>query len=83
MHDEIAHMRIVHGLLGLRLPGRQRARIIGEDSDDIEIVEVTELQVRERRQLAAKDEMKKLLGFVNCFTRWFTKEPADMRWPRC
>ena len=65
--DEIAHMRIVHRQLRLRLPCRKRRRIIRIDSDNIEIVQVAELDVRERRQFAAENEVKALFR-VNGFS---------------
>ena len=37
MHDEIAHMRIVNGGVSFRLPRRERAVIVGENADDIEL----------------------------------------------
>ncbi|CAK06398.1 conserved hypothetical protein [Rhizobium johnstonii 3841] len=59
--DEVAHMRIVDRLLRLRLPGRQRRGIIRENADNIETLQVTELDVIEAFQFAAKNEMQKLL----------------------
>ncbi len=44
MHDEIAHMGVINGLLGLGLPGRLCALIIGVDTDDIEVLKVAEFE---------------------------------------
>ena len=61
VNHEIAHVRVVDGLLGFRLPSRMRRRIVGIDADDVDLVEVLERDVFEIGQLAADDEMKQLL----------------------
>ena len=60
MDDEIAHLRIVDGLLRLRLPGGVGGRVVRIDADDVELVEVLEFGAVEVRQLAAEDEMQQL-----------------------
>src|SRR5262249_52888488 len=45
VHDEVAHVSVVDGLLRLRLPGRIGGRIVRIDADDIELVEILELDV--------------------------------------
>ena len=37
MHDEVAHMGIVDGLLGLRLPGDISGGVIGINADDVQL----------------------------------------------
>jgi hypothetical protein len=61
MNDEKAHVRIVHGLLRLCLPGRVGGRVIGVDPDDLDLIEILESVVLEIGQLAADDEMEQLL----------------------
>ena len=48
MDDEIAHLRIVDGLLRLGLPGRVGGGVVRIDADDVELVEILELGVVER-----------------------------------
>src|SRR5215471_7982564 len=62
MDDEIAHLGIVDGLLRSRFPCRIGGRVVGVDADDVELVEVFEFDIVERRELAAEDEMQQLLG---------------------
>lgn len=61
VNDEITHMGVVDRHLRLGLPGNVGALVIGEDTDDVEVVEITELHVGERRQLAAEDKVQELL----------------------
>ena len=42
MHDEIAHMGVIDGLLGFRLPGSIGGGVIGINADDVELVEIPE-----------------------------------------
>jgi len=62
VHDEIAHVGVVDGLLRLRLPGRVGGRVVRIDADDIQLVEILELEVVQILQLATKDKVQKLLG---------------------
>src|SRR5690349_18451377 len=64
--NEIAHVRVVDGLLGLRLPGCVSCRIVGINAHNVEPVEILELDLGEILELAAKYEMKQLLarGYV-------------------
>src|SRR4051812_5732884 len=62
MHDEISHMRVVHCLLRLGLPGRIGGRIIRIDADEIELVQILEVDCVELAESAAKYEMEQLLG---------------------
>src|SRR5690606_7183726 len=48
MHDEIAHVGIVHSLLRLCPPRRLGALVVREDADDVEPVQVPETQVFQR-----------------------------------
>ena len=61
VNHEVAHVGVVHGLLRLRLPGRESGCIIGVHADDIDLVEILEREVFEIGQLAADDEVKQLL----------------------
>src|SRR5262249_27630967 len=59
--DEVTHVGVVHGLLGLGLPGRVSRRVVWIDSNDIELLEVLEFEVAKTLELAAEDEMEQLL----------------------
>ncbi len=61
VHDEIAHMSIVNGLLGLRLPCSLGRFVIRVDANDIDVFKIAELNSTELFQLAAEHQMKKLL----------------------
>src|SRR5262249_7725498 len=61
VHDEIAHLRVVHGALRLRLPGRVGARVVRVEPDDVDLVDVLEPDVIDIRQLTAENEMQQLL----------------------
>src|SRR4029077_12910741 len=61
MHDEIAHMRVVHGAVGGVLPSVIGLRVIGVDADDVEGLEVAELYSLERGELSPEHEVKQLL----------------------
>src|SRR4051812_28570876 len=63
MHDEIADMSVVDGLLRLRLPGRVGRCVVREDPDHVELVQILELHVVERLEFAAEDEMQQLFRF--------------------
>ena len=62
MDDKIPHMRVVHGLLRLRLPGGVSVRVIREQPDNFYLSEIIEGRVLKVGQFAADDEMKQLLG---------------------
>src|SRR5581483_9781878 len=65
VNDEIAHMRVVDGLLRLGLPSHIGARIVGIDADDVELVQILELGAAEFGKLAAEHQMQQLfLGWV-------------------
>src|SRR5262249_33420799 len=66
MHDEIAHMGVVDGLLRLRAPRRKGGGVIGIDADEVELVQILELGAVELRELAAEHEMQQLLGPRHC-----------------
>ena len=61
MHNEISHLRIVHGLLCLGAPRRIGGGIIRKDADDIDLAQILEFGGVELREFAAEHEMKKLL----------------------
>jgi len=58
MHDEIAHLGIVDGLLRLRPPRRVGRGIIRIDADNIDFLEILEFDISDPGQLAAKYEMQ-------------------------
>src|SRR5215218_3934602 len=60
MHDEVAHLRVVDGLLRLALPYGISARVVRIEADDLDLAQVLELAGVERAQFAAEDQMKKL-----------------------
>src|SRR4029079_16025248 len=62
VHDEIAHMRVVDGLLRLGLPGPISARVIRKNTDHLDLVEVLEFRAVEVSQFAAKHKMQELFA---------------------
>ena len=62
MGDEIAHVGVVDGALRLGFPGVIGGLIIGEDSDDVEIVDIAECGARGVHKFAAEDKVKSLHG---------------------
>jgi len=62
MDNEVAHLGVVDRLLRLRLPGAVGAGVVRLDPDDVELTEILELDVVDLRELAAEDEMQKLLA---------------------
>ena len=62
MDDEVAHMRVVDGLLRLGLPGGIGGGVVRIDADDVELVEILEFDAAELGQFAAEDEMQQLSG---------------------
>ena len=62
MHDEVAHMGVVDGLLGLRLPGCVSGGVIRINADDIELVEILEFDLVEIGKLAAENQVQQLSG---------------------
>src|SRR5947208_1614920 len=60
--DEIAHLRVVHGALRHRLPGFVGFRVVRIHADEVELVEVGELDIVERFELAAEYEVEQLLA---------------------
>ena len=62
MDDDVAHVRIVDGLLRLGFPGSMRARVIGKNSHYVELRAVAELRAVEALQFTAKDEVEELIG---------------------
>jgi len=70
MGDEIAHMCIVHRALRLRLPGIVCSLIVGEDSDDVDVVDLLEYIFRWIDKLAAKNKVQALGHKVLRWGRW-------------
>src|SRR5581483_4931984 len=61
--DEVAHMRVVDGLLRLGLPGDIGTGVIRVDADDVDLVEIAELVAAEFGEFAAEDQMQQLRLF--------------------
>src|ERR1700754_52565 len=47
MHDEVAHMGVVYGLLCLRPPRRMGRGVIREQADDFHLIEILECRMFE------------------------------------
>lgn len=60
MDDEITHVGVIDGLLGLALPCRIGRGVVGEQTDDLDLVEILESHVIEVEKFAADDEVKQL-----------------------
>ena len=71
MHDEIAHLGIVDGLLRLGPPCRMGAGVIRIDADDIDILEIPEFDISDPGKLAAEHEMQELLRLSFAAHPWF------------
>src|SRR5262249_35688556 len=65
--DEVAHMGVVHGGLRPGPPGRECARVVRIDADDVELVEVLEREIVQVGKFATEHKMQQLLG--NRFAR--------------
>ena len=86
VNDEVAHLRVVHGALRHRLPGLVGLRVVRIHADEVERVEVCELHVVERFELATEHEVEQLLGGPalcvgsrNCPTSNTKSVPASVR----
>src|SRR5688572_28820930 len=64
MHDEVAHLGVVDGFSGLRLPGLMGLLVIGIDPDDVELPEVFEGDPLQIFELAPEHQMQKLARLV-------------------
>jgi len=62
VHDEIAHMRVVHARLRLGLPGRVGGGVVRVDPDDVQLRKVPEIDGIEAGKLAAKNKVQELLA---------------------
>jgi hypothetical protein len=60
MGDEIPHMGVIHGPLGLGLPGVEGLGVIRVDADDMDRRHVAEHVLAGIDKLAAKHEMQAL-----------------------
>src|SRR5882757_1114339 len=61
MHDEVAHMGVVYGLLRLRPPRCMGRGVIREQADDFHLIEILEGRMFEIGEFTADHEMKQLL----------------------
>ena len=61
MHDEVAHLRIVHRRLRLGLPRRVRGLIVRIDADNVQCVEIAEFGSAQLLEFAAEHQVQKLL----------------------
>ncbi len=73
VHDEIAHLGIIHGHLRLLFPDRIGRSIIGIDTHDIDFIEIFELDALQSGHLSADDEVEQLFGrcFAHALSLWF------------
>jgi hypothetical protein len=60
MDDEIAHVRIIDGLLRLGPPGCMCGSVVWKYADGLDLFEVFEGRVLEIDKFAAKDDMEQL-----------------------
>ena len=69
MHDEIAHMGVVNGLVRGSLPGLMSLCVVRINTNDIEFVEIAEFDFGEIFQFSAEYEVEKLFGLKigHCF----------------
>jgi hypothetical protein len=63
MNDEISHVSIIDRLLRLLLPSRSGGFEIGEDSHNIEVIEISKRHTVEISQFTAKNQMQQLCAF--------------------
>ena len=64
MHDEVAHMGVIDGLLGFCFPGSIGGGVVGINADDVELVEIPEFDTVQIGELAAEDEMQQLFALA-------------------
>jgi hypothetical protein len=64
MDDEVAHLGVIDGFSGLRLPGLMGLLVIGIYPDDVELPEVFEGDPLQIFELAPEHEMQKLARLV-------------------
>ena len=60
MDDEIAHVRVIDGLLRLGFPGCMCGCIVWKYTDGLDLFEVLEGRVLEIDEFAAEDQMEQL-----------------------
>src|SRR5690606_25725279 len=60
MDDEVAHMRVVHGLLRLGAPGTFGRVVVWEKPHDIELVEIAERHLVQRGKFPAEHQVQQL-----------------------
>ena len=60
MDDEVAHVRIVHRLLRRRFPGFVGLRIAGEDTHDMQVIQVADGDSVEFIEFTAENQMQQL-----------------------
>ena len=70
MRDVVAHMRIVDGALRLGLPGVVCTLVIGEYSDDVDVIDVLEYIFCWVDKLAAKNKVQTLVHMILRWGRW-------------
>src|SRR5262249_62319276 len=62
MHDEIAHVRVVHRSLRHPPPGLVGLRVVRIDADDVEFAQIGKFDVLKRLELPTEHEVQELLG---------------------
>src|SRR5262249_28365998 len=60
MHDEVAHMGVIDGLLSFRFPGNISGGVVGINADNVQLVEISEFDVVQIGELATEDEVQQL-----------------------
>lgn len=60
VHDEVAHVRIVNGSLGGALPGSLCRRVVGENPNNVNLVEILKPEPFQVFQFSAKYQMQQL-----------------------
>src|SRR5579871_6637103 len=61
MHDEVADLRVVDGLLRLRPPRRVSFGVIRIETDDVDLAEIFEFDVSDPGKFSAEYEVQQLL----------------------
>src|SRR5262245_46076445 len=79
MHDEVAHMGVIDGLLGFRLPGSIGGGIVGINANDVELVEIPEFHNVQIGELAPEDEVQQLSALA-LIRHWLHSSlPGDLK----
>src|SRR6516165_7569332 len=77
MHDEVAHMGVIDGLLGFRLPGNISGGVVGINADNVQLVELPEFDAVQIGELTTEDEMQQLSALDLIRHRLHSSIPID------